>query len=249
MTDRNFRFLCDVDGIVADFISDALGIINRTCATALSYEDVQSWEILDMVKDPVQREVVADAILQQGLCAGLKPYPEAVEAVTELGKATDFYYVTAFLKKNPYWMFERLNWLMEHCGAEASQVNFVKDKFIVEGDIFLDDSATNVNNWAEHHPFRLALLWTRPWNASEHVVEGVTRVDSWKQVLGMVEAINSNYALMQEKFPENWLLTEEWWHKPKAALYYDTPFRKLLTDEGTAELTLMLNRIEAGVYV
>jgi 5'(3')-deoxyribonucleotidase len=248
MTNK-FRFLCDVDGIVADFVTEALAIINSTCSTDLSVGDVTSWELLDLVKDPASKLQVKSLFNQKGLCASLKPYHGAIEALVQINSLADLYFVTAPLKTNPYWMFERHKWLVDRCGVQSSQVNFVKDKFIVGGDIFLDDSVANVNTWIDKHPGKLALLWTRPWNASCETHEEVVRVDTWEQILGMVSSLKYNYDRLLKEAEYVLFFGESWLFKPTCSLCDMTPFSMLLTDEGTKNVIDLVKRIEYGVYI
>jgi 5'(3')-deoxyribonucleotidase len=181
-------------------VSSALEVVNQVCGTTYTYEDVTSWEILDLVKDPGLKPLVKAAFNRAGFCSSLKPYPGDLEAFPQIEAVADVYYVTSPLKSNPYWMHERTQWLISVCGAKPNQVNFVSDKFIVSGDIFLDDAAGNVNAWALAHPGKAALLWSRPWNAGAALESGVTRVSSWAEVISHV----SRRILMVRIPPSPW---------------------------------------------
>lgn len=182
------RFLCDVDGIAADFMAEAITIVNSITNQGLTYEQLQHWEILDYIVDAEHRKIAKDELNKPGLCEKLSLYENSLEAIKELNEITDLYFITAPMTDNTGWLNERVSWLVKHFGIEVRQVGFLKDKFIAHGDFLLDDSQGNIIKWIEEPVNKngRALLWSRPWN--KHVEDSrFTRIFEWQEVLEIVK--------------------------------------------------------------
>jgi len=183
------RFLLDVDGILADFVQAAVKVMSDISGKTIMTDDVKQWEVTEVLESHEMREFCKQAFCSAGFCSSLEIYDGAQAAVEEIRKYCDLYFVTAPMHKNPTWMPERVKWLQTHFGVDPNHVCFVYDKFIVEGDIMLDDSSRNLIGWKDHHnPDRVALFWNRPYNLTEPD-QGLIRVDSWDKVFEHVRKI------------------------------------------------------------
>lgn len=182
------RFLCDVDGIAADFMAEALVIINGITHQNLTYDELHHWEVLDYIDDLEHRKIAEIELNKAGLCERLTMYENSIQAIKELNNITNLYFITAPMTKNVGWLNERVAWLVKHFEIEVRQIGFLKDKFIVHGDFLLDDSETNLINWIEDpvNKNSKALLWNRPWNKSVDDSR-LTRVFSWQEVLDLIK--------------------------------------------------------------
>ena len=51
------RFLCDVDGICADFMKEAIAIVNNITNQGLTYDQLHHWEVLDYIIDEEHKKM------------------------------------------------------------------------------------------------------------------------------------------------------------------------------------------------
>jgi len=192
MTTTDFpkpRFLCDVDGVLADFLGGALPVIAEVTGTPYRVEDFPKWDLFDVVPEE-HEDACYDAFKRPGFCAGLAPYPGTVEGVEALRALVDLRIVTSPMH-GPHWHFERLGWLDRHVGIPERHVTFTSEKSFVHGDFLLDDRPSHVEKWALRHPDGLALLWHLHCNASDDTperVSNVRRVRGWGEVVAAVKA-------------------------------------------------------------
>lgn len=180
------RFLCDVDGVVADFVKAAVKVMTDLSGKDILPEHVLEWEVTHVLEDESHRSAAKAEFMKAGFCEAFEAYDGSVEAIDILRQKTDFYFVTVPMVKNPGWFNERQEWLSRHFKIEHERVNFVHNKFIVSGDFLLDDAEKNTGPWVQHHPNGTGILWDRPWNRSDKT-ERVVRAHSWNDVIQAVE--------------------------------------------------------------
>lgn len=80
-----------------------------------------------------------------------------------------------------HWVFERTEWLKEHFDIDLRHVIHTSSKYLVHGDVFLDDKPDHVEGWRREHPNGLAMLW----HTSNTRTLGMDdlRVKSWDEVV------------------------------------------------------------------
>ena len=188
---RKVRFLCDVDGIIADFVKAAIKVMTGLSGKPIGEDRIMNWEVTEVLEDPNHREEAKASFERAGFCETFETYDGSQGAIRLLNEATQFYFVTSPMTRNPGWYNERFAWLVKHFEVEPRQVNFVADKFIVKGDFLLDDSDKNVVSWLDHHPDGHGLLWDRPWNRACKDPR-VVRVHSWAEVVDLVDKFHQS---------------------------------------------------------
>ncbi len=185
------RILVDCDGILSDFVSPALDLIHGHTGDRHLIEEITQWDVFAAVKKKEHEHILDTAVEHQEFCAKMPLQPGAQEAIERLRELGDVYIITS-----PYdarsWVFERTRWLVNHFGFNKKQVANVSAKFLVPGDVLLDDSDSNLKDWLAEWPtgvttsHQLALLWDRPWNRHANQ-PGVNRVHDWDMVVSKVK--------------------------------------------------------------
>jgi 5'(3')-deoxyribonucleotidase len=131
--------LVDVDGVCADFKSEALRII-KTYSGYEDFEDNHTWDFLphdENVMNYLWQNIHADKLL---------PYPNDIEAIELLQNLGDVLFVTS-PAPTPMWMPERTEWLVKRYNISAEDVcNFSKKQYVY-GDVIIED---NTNNLSKH---------------------------------------------------------------------------------------------------
>lgn len=188
------RLLCDVDGVVSNFIGAAVRAINLLYGTNhQTGKEPTEWDFGDLIPPGSQRGLLWDALSAPGIAAGLEVLPHAVELVSELSQLGDLWFVTSPFQTSPTWCYERARWLQEHLGIDRHRVVFASDKSAVDGVVLIDDRAANLVQWSRgsaQHPLddderpHGAILWRQPYSgkwcgpAAQTVVDAVTLVEA-----------------------------------------------------------------------
>lgn len=183
MTDED-PLLVDVDEVLCDFQTPALDLMATVTGRRYRPEDFDVWDIFTVLNEE-QKKVCFAMFERQGFCAGLRPYPEAIEAIREL---RSFIHVVAVTTPQHArnWTYERTEWLKEHFDFSPKDVIYTSTKHRVKGAGLLDDNPSHVEGWAKKHPEGAAMLWhilnTR------NLGKGLTRVRSWAEVINIMKA-------------------------------------------------------------
>lgn len=176
------RVLLDCDGVLADFRTGALDTIEQVIGHRVEAET--DWEIFGHLSDE-HREKVFGIVRSAGWCADLKPYPEALEAVREIMERADVYIVTSIFRGSPTWTYDRTAWLAEHFGIGWQNIVFTNAKYLVQGDVFVDDKPAHVREWGKHFPEGNPVMWSR-WLEERNSDMERYRTQDWGDVIRFV---------------------------------------------------------------
>lgn len=174
--------LLDVDGILADFAGRFRGIANKISGLNLSREEVakSEWRSEKSYPEEFRKEILART-RDEGFCLEMEVLPGAVEGVEALRKMGHVYAVTAPWKSKT-WCSERTSWLAHKLKFHENDVIHAHDKWLIDGDVLIDDKPENILEWARRHWPRPALLWDALYNQAVDN-EMWVRVYGWSEVL------------------------------------------------------------------
>jgi 5'(3')-deoxyribonucleotidase len=182
--------LLDCDGILSDYVGNALLLLKQQSGIVVPREAVTSWEVTDHFPSEAERHKPTVKALIKGRlgCKSIRPYDEAKAGFAKLAELADIVIVTSPMAGSPTWMSEREEWLALHFGIHPHDVIHAHKKHHVVGDIFCDDRTENVVAWAKAHPRGLALLWHARYNEKDPIPKyTVQRVRGWDELLTHVK--------------------------------------------------------------
>lgn len=187
--------LFDVDGVIADITSDACNWFYEFSGIKIKPEEIKSLPILDAVSkfhpDPQKQEeikiIMNERLSKEGTCTAIQPYPGAQDMMEKLmcDPFVDVRIVTAPLTRSKTWTWERINWLNKHFGIKPNKIYFCDEKYIVHGEMFLDDTPKHVIDWTNYNKEH-GVLWNSFYNTE---VENVNRAYSWDDILNDIEKL------------------------------------------------------------
>ncbi len=185
----------DIDEVLAQFLQGVIDYHNHTYKTNLVADQFKSyyfWETWGGTREQAIKKV-AD-FSKSDFYTNIKPVDGAQEAIQTLKQNHSLFVVTA----RPETMEkETLSWLNRHfpdCfqevvftnhwadGCEAISKGDVCDRFGAE--LHIEDNidyAKECLNGKRH-----VLLMDQPWNQSNSLPDGVTRVFSWEEILKLI---------------------------------------------------------------
>lgn len=181
------RLLLDVDSvfgnIVQVFISAIMAAGIRKMDPGWLPKQFDIATELGFTKDEEER--MYKMLQAPGVANMMHPYPGAVEKVKSLANIADVYFVTTPMQGSPTWTYDRGLWLTRLFGDElGAKWVYTKYKFVVFGDILVDDKAENCYEFEKAWPGSIALRW-KP--KGREVAKGLKNVDSWDMVRLYVE--------------------------------------------------------------
>ena len=155
------RALVDVDGVLADFTGRILADIGSDKTLA----DIKTWQVFSKAYMSAEMRRKAFALLETfGWWASQPVIPGALVGVEALRTAGyEVLFVTSPWHGCSTWGHARRLWLRTNVGAADADVVITSRKELLQGDIFIDDKAENVEGWyAAHGGF--AVLFDAPYN-------------------------------------------------------------------------------------
>lgn len=166
------RVLLDCDGVLADFHTPCLEIINELTGKQFAVTDIHEWDLFDAlgVTGDV-KNATYDRMNSPGWCSKLKPYPGVAQGVAKLREMADVYVVTAPMRGDT-WHREREKWLWYHFEIGPKQVVHTSSKHVVHGDVLIDDRESNLVAWKSDrvNQYGTAIKWvTYPHQKNEYV--------------------------------------------------------------------------------
>lgn len=178
------RILLDIDGVLADWTGQVKRVVELHGGTM----DITRWFKRQSLPAAIQVNVFR-IIAAPGFAASLPVLPGAIEAVQQLRKAGHTVQFVTSLWNCPTWVHDRNHWLVRHklCSA-PSGVIYAKEKFMVKGDVFVDDKPENVVAWKQEWPLGVPVLWHQPWNESFNALEtNINHFNDWDKLIEIVE--------------------------------------------------------------
>lgn len=176
---RKILLALDCDGILSDFTSGALKIVEEITGRRYSPSDVHEFDFTKALGLSADESRAVKAVISErrGFAASLVPYPDARQGVRRLRELGDVFCVTSPWDSNSWWRDERSAWLAMHFGID--RVHHAEDKSGYEADVFVDDRSKHVRAWSSMWPGRTAVFWRTPHNTSEVVPAGAHSISSW----------------------------------------------------------------------
>jgi 5'(3')-deoxyribonucleotidase len=73
------------------------------------------------------------------------------------------------------WASERQQWLAEHFGISHKHLVSTPAKYLVRGELFVDDKPEHVEQWQAANPCGVGVLWSRAYNRSATHLRSVSQ--------------------------------------------------------------------------
>lgn len=179
------RVFLDVDGVLADFVSAFLIIVQRETNVAATPEQVTQFDICASLK--LTSEQAARVKKSVGswprLARHLNVLPGAIEGVKRLQEVADVYVVTSPWNSNETWTHDRESWLREKFGIPHSRVTHTSQKHLMRGDFLVDDKTETLRKWNEHNGGG-AIQWETPHNRNDGWLGPAT--NNWHELAELV---------------------------------------------------------------
>lgn len=172
------RILLDCDGVLGDFHGSLLAQLQRVFPHLGPYPEhpPQEWSIAAWLT-PEQHAAAIHILDATPFAAGMRPLAGAIEAYEYMRERAHggVYIVTSPWVDNPSWESDRRMWLKAHFGIDEDHIVSTTAKFLVGGDVLVDDRPKHVAQWSAAHGKRAVLVG----HAHNADVEHADRIEGW----------------------------------------------------------------------
>lgn len=176
----------DVDGTVADLLSEWLNLYNGDYDDTLTPEQITAWDMTKFVK-PDCGVHIYDYLIRDDLYDSVQPIQGATEGVWALRNLLEHRIVYA---SSGIWCVAKFKWL-ERWGFEPGQFGkdfiSVNDKSLLRGDLLIDDRDKNVIDFQGNLGKTKAILFDAPYNQE---LNWYPRAKSWVDVFNFVKELS-----------------------------------------------------------
>lgn len=173
---KKLDVLVDMDSIIVNFMDGLLDAYASAGGEAVYTDDIKGWDMGRYVQDPT---LLFDCMYRKGFFRNLKPLPGALDALMEL-QSLGHNIVIVTSPCTPHSASEKIEWLDEHCPFLGTKDYFIgHHKWMVRGDVLIDDGLHNARGYRERHPDALIATIAYPYNEDPDGLYDV-RVDGFE---------------------------------------------------------------------
>lgn len=173
------RILLDLDSTLNDLAHFWLTVYNKEYNDKLTPGDILSWDTHKYVKPECGKKIY-DYLTEPNFFFQLEPLNGAQEFVSKLqNDGHEAYIVTACEMKNLGGIIQdKIEWLQEYIPS-VDKKHFITThhKYLVNGDVLVDDGPHNAEAYRQHHPNALIMSIAYPYNRTNPAYDFV--VDGW----------------------------------------------------------------------
>ncbi len=168
----------DMDGVLVNWIPDALSLVNERLGSSFIPEDVTEFNVNVCLGQAAGDIIWNEVINSPTLYDDRSPEPLALETVEELGKLGRVVIVSSPSLGH---IESKYRWLLRH-GFHKDDIYLVESKEDLPLDVLVDDRAKTCLRMKDR-----AVLFDRPWN--RHVGDALPRARGWAEVTSHVEDV------------------------------------------------------------
>jgi 5'(3')-deoxyribonucleotidase len=179
--------LCDVDGILLDFTSTYLQLVEEMFGRKHHESELHSFNYHEsIVSKSEDRAIWARIEKTPGLVLNSIPLYEG--SMKFLSQLRDIGRVVACTSPaSALWTAERATWLREKAHFDRKDIVIASDKSLVVGNYLVDDHFDNVHAWSAAKSRAaddgLGILLSRPWNIKHSMDYVGVRAHDYSEVL------------------------------------------------------------------
>lgn len=183
------RILVDLDGICADLLGAWLDRLNANHGRSFTKAEVTNWNIakaLGMAKEEV------DAVLDEpGLFRCLPVIPGAPTALEVLQSRGHEVFIVTAPTHSPACVADKVAWARENLPIDPQHIVVTGKKFLVKGDVLIDDAPHQANRYSQHWPQAAIMTIAYPYNIDAasftHRAEGWENPrQAWTDIVEMI---------------------------------------------------------------
>lgn len=182
MKNKNFRILIDLDDTITNFLEEVINEYNKTYGTSHSIDEVTEWVI------PSSFEYGLFSVLElTNILTMITPKLDSIEYINKwIDEGYDVFIVSDCCNRYQSYR-DKLKWLKTYIPKfDLSHFIPCKEKYVIQGDILIDDNLDNLNKWSLNNPYGHDLLMTAQHNKQ---IQDERRINSFKEADDYIKTI------------------------------------------------------------
>jgi 5'-nucleotidase len=159
--------LIDCDGVLANFNEMAFRLIKNQFNIDVKC-DGKNWDYFSYPNiKSISSKIWDDICNTPRLIRDIKKYNYADEFINRLREIGSVICLTS-IPRSRFYPSERFEWLMEELGFDRKDIILCHRKYLVKGDVLIDDKPSNIITW--HQQWKgFPILWKTPGWDMNHV--------------------------------------------------------------------------------
>lgn len=183
------RILLDMDGIVCNLLMELLRRYNQAVDAAKTIDDVTCWDLEKCLPGANITKVFSEP----GFFLSLPPISPAISTIEKIKKDFKHHITVVTRHSSASGAAEKIEWCRNQMGIGHRDIVCAHDKFLVKGDILIDDSGENLVSYKAHWPDAYTIgvryPYNRPEDADFMVESHKDHEGAWDQIYQIVKAL------------------------------------------------------------
>ena len=191
MENKNFRILIDMDDTMTNFLEEVINEYNKTYGTNHSIDEVTEWVI------PSSFEYGLFSVLElTNILTMITPKLDSIEYINKwIDEGYDVFIVSDCCNRYQSYR-DKLKWLKTYIPKfDLSHFIPCKEKYVISGDVLIDDNLDNLEKWSLHNPYGMDLLMTAQHNKG---IKDERRINSFEEADDLIKTMQFLMSLGDE---------------------------------------------------
>lgn len=191
MENKKFRILIDMDDVITCYLEDVVKEYNRIYGTSHSIEEITSWEI------PSSFEYGLFSVHKQtDVLTTITPKLDSIEYINKWIDEGYGVFIVSDCCNCADLYGEKLEWLKTYIPKfDLSHFIPCKEKYVISGDVLIDDNLDNLEKWSLHNPYGMDLLMTAQHNKK---IQDERRIYSFEEADDLIKTMQLLMSLGDE---------------------------------------------------
>jgi 5'(3')-deoxyribonucleotidase len=191
MENKKFRILIDMDDTITNFLEEVINEYNKTYGTSHSIDEVTEWVI------PSSFEYGLFSVLElTNILTIITPKLDSIEYINKwIDEGYDVFIVSDCCNRYQSYR-DKLKWLKTYIPKfDLSHFIPCKEKYVISGDVLIDDNLDNLEKWSLHNPYGMDLLMTAQHNKG---IQDERRIYSFEEADDLIKTMQLLMSLGDE---------------------------------------------------
>lgn len=191
MENKKFRILIDMDDTITNFLEEVINEYNKTYGTSHSIDEVTEWVI------PSSFEYGLFSVLElTNILTMITPKLDSIEYINKwIDEGYDVFIVSDCCNRYQSYR-DKLKWLKTYIPKfDLSHFIPCKEKYVISGDVLIDDNLDNLEKWSLHNPYGMDLLMTAQHNKG---IKDERRIYSFEEADDLIKTMQLLMSLGDE---------------------------------------------------
>ena len=191
MKNKNFRILIDMDDTMTNFLEEVIKEYNKTYGTNHLIDEITEWVI------PSSFEYGLFSVLElTNILTMITPKADSIEYINKwIDEGYDVFIVSDCCNRYQSYR-DKLKWLKTYIPKfDLSHFIPCKEKYVISGDVLIDDNLDNLEKWSLHNPYGMDLLMTAQHNKG---IQDERRIYSFEEADDLIKTMQLLMSLGDE---------------------------------------------------